>query len=104
MRIGIVGAGPAGLYLAYRLRRLDPGLTRVTDLWAFEDCDLLVGADGVHSVVRQALAERFRPRVEILTNRFAWYGTTKAFATLTLTVRTNERVRSWLTTTATARG
>ena len=32
----------------------------------------------------------FQPRVEWLTNKFAWYGTAKVFDCLTLTFRTNE--------------
>ena len=47
--------------------------------------DLVVGADGVNSMVRGALA--FRPRIEWLTNKFVWYGTTKLFDCLTLTFR-----------------
>ncbi|HSA71966.1 MAG TPA: FAD-dependent monooxygenase, partial [Burkholderiales bacterium] len=52
--------------------------------------DLLVGADGVNSMVRRSLAERLQPRIRYLTNKFAWYGTTKAFDCLTLTFRESE--------------
>jgi benzoate-CoA ligase family protein len=52
--------------------------------------DLVVGADGVNSVVRRLLADRLQPRIRYLTNKFAWYGTTKAFDCLTLTFRENE--------------
>ncbi len=52
--------------------------------------DLVVGADGVNSAVRRALAARLRPRIRYLTNKFAWYGTPKAFDCLTLTFRQNE--------------
>lgn len=52
--------------------------------------DLVVGADGVNSMVRRSLAGRLRPRIRYLTNKFAWYGTTKAFECLTLTFRENE--------------
>lgn len=55
--------------------------------------DLVVGADGVNSVVRCALADRLQPHVRYLTNKFAWYGTTKAFDCLTLTFRRNEHGR-----------
>ncbi|TMH67221.1 MAG: monooxygenase, partial [Betaproteobacteria bacterium] len=37
---------------------------------AFTDCDLIVGADGVNSVVRTAYANTFRPTIEWLTNKF----------------------------------
>jgi 2-polyprenyl-6-methoxyphenol hydroxylase-like FAD-dependent oxidoreductase len=52
--------------------------------------DLVVGADGSNSLVRNALAAQFAPRVEMLTNRFAWYGTAQPFDCLTLTFRHNE--------------
>jgi 2-polyprenyl-6-methoxyphenol hydroxylase-like FAD-dependent oxidoreductase len=50
-----------------------------------EGVDLLVGADGVNSVVRTRLP--FAPQVEVLTNKFVWYGTTRVFECLTLTFR-----------------
>ncbi len=59
-------------------------------LTAFNGFDLVVGADGVNSVVRRLHAERFRPRIEHLTNKFAWYGTEQTFECLTLTFRSNE--------------
>ena len=52
--------------------------------------DLVVGADGVNSAVRRSLAGRLQPRIRYLTNKFAWYGTTKAFDCLTLTFRQND--------------
>jgi 2-polyprenyl-6-methoxyphenol hydroxylase-like FAD-dependent oxidoreductase len=52
--------------------------------------DLVVGADGSNSLVRAALQEEFQPEIELLTNRFAWYGTTQPFDCLTLTFRGNE--------------
>ncbi len=53
-------------------------------------CDLLVGADGLNSLVRRALEKEFEPQVDWLTNRFAWYGTRQLFDCLTLTFRANE--------------
>src|SRR5256885_15132747 len=52
--------------------------------------DLLVGADGVNSMVRKANEQVFKPRMELLTNKFAWYGTRQLFECLTLTFRENE--------------
>src|SRR5512134_1493318 len=47
--------------------------------------DLVVGADGLNSVVRQGRA--FAPQIEWLSNRFVWYGTAQRFDCLTLTFR-----------------
>jgi 2-polyprenyl-6-methoxyphenol hydroxylase-like FAD-dependent oxidoreductase len=50
--------------------------------------DLAVGADGLNSVVRQG--KGFEPRIELLGNRFVWYGTAQRFECLTLTFRESE--------------
>ena len=44
--------------------------------------DLVVGADGVNSLVRRSLADELGASLRLLTNRFAWFGTTKRFETL----------------------
>lgn len=51
--------------------------------------DWVVGADGVNSFVRKQLEGAFRPKVEVLTNKFVWYGTPQVFECLTLTFREN---------------
>jgi 2-polyprenyl-6-methoxyphenol hydroxylase-like FAD-dependent oxidoreductase len=52
--------------------------------------DLIVGADGVNSLVRRTYEKELGASVAFLTNRFAWYGTTKRFETLTQTFRRNQ--------------
>ena len=47
--------------------------------------DLLVGADGVNSLVRRSYEREFGATTRLLTNRFAWFGTSKPFETLTQT-------------------
>ncbi len=54
------------------------------------DADLIVGADGINSVLRKQNEAAFRPRIEVLTNKFVWYGTPRLFECLTLTFRENE--------------
>jgi 2-polyprenyl-6-methoxyphenol hydroxylase-like FAD-dependent oxidoreductase len=57
----------------------------IDDVAALGKVDLIVGADGVNSQVRRSREEAFGTTVNLLTNRFAWFGTTKRFAALTHT-------------------
>ncbi len=59
----------------------------VASLDEVADADLVIGADGVNSLVRRAHEVKFGATVEFLTNRFAWFGTTKRFETLTQSFR-----------------
>jgi anthraniloyl-CoA monooxygenase len=62
--------------------------TEVEDIDALaHDCDLLVGADGVGSAVRERYAEEFRPAIGRGRNKYIWYGTRRLFHGLTLTFR-----------------
>jgi 2-polyprenyl-6-methoxyphenol hydroxylase-like FAD-dependent oxidoreductase len=53
--------------------------------------DLVVGADGVNSLVRRTYADAFGASARLLGNRFAWFGTTKRFETLTQTFVSTEQ-------------
>src|SRR5215470_7682096 len=54
------------------------------------NCDLLVGADGVNSTLRQAFVEKFQPTLSTRPNKYIWYGTNHLFHGLTLTFREND--------------
>jgi 2-polyprenyl-6-methoxyphenol hydroxylase-like FAD-dependent oxidoreductase len=51
------------------------------------DCDLLVGADGANSVVRDTWADKFGTQSNTLKNFFAWYGVETTYPSHTLTFR-----------------
>jgi 2-polyprenyl-6-methoxyphenol hydroxylase-like FAD-dependent oxidoreductase len=76
--------------LQQRLRsvRINPDFSHVvTSLDKFGDADLVVGADGVNSLVRRSFADGFGASVSPLANHFAWFGTAKVYDTLTQTFR-----------------
>ncbi len=52
---------------------------------AFDNRDLIVGADGVNSIVRRAFEGEFKTSLHYGDNKFVWYGTSKPFETLTQT-------------------
>ena len=65
---------------------VEPSYQRaVKSLGELGKVDLVVGADGVNSLVRRSNENRFGASVRLLTNRFAWFGTDKRFETLTQT-------------------
>lgn len=60
---------------------------RLESLAELGSFDLIVGADGVNSSIRNLLTDGFKPKAHELTNRFIWYGTGQPFDTLSLTFR-----------------
>jgi 2-polyprenyl-6-methoxyphenol hydroxylase-like FAD-dependent oxidoreductase len=96
-RIAIDGIGFAAIgrlellaLLAARARavgvepRYRHAITRLEEL---READLVVGADGVNSLVRHSHSDAFGSTVTELRNRFAWFGTQRHFPTLTQTFR-----------------
>jgi anthraniloyl-CoA monooxygenase len=65
--------------------------TEVSDIEALaSSSDLLVGADGINSTVRQKYEQFFEPSLSVRTNKYIWYGTNQLFHGLTLTFRETE--------------
>ncbi len=63
----------------------------VTDVDSLvENSDLVVGADGVNSELRQRFSEFFQPSLSTRHNKYIWYGTHQLFHGLTLTFRETE--------------
>lgn len=61
--------------------------TEITSIEQMGKADLVVGANGAFSWLREENQEKFGTTVDWRPNRFIWYGTTKAFNSLTLTFR-----------------
>jgi 2-polyprenyl-6-methoxyphenol hydroxylase-like FAD-dependent oxidoreductase len=59
--------------------------TPVQSLDQLRDYDLIVAADGLNSLLRRSFEGDFGFSVSYSTNKFAWYGTSKTFATLSQT-------------------
>jgi 2-polyprenyl-6-methoxyphenol hydroxylase-like FAD-dependent oxidoreductase len=70
-------AAAAGVALHYEMP-----ISSVDDLVGY---DLIVAADGLNSLVRRAIEGDFGTSLSYSANKFAWYGTTKRFETLSQT-------------------
>ncbi|HYV02149.1 MAG TPA: FAD-dependent monooxygenase, partial [Actinomycetota bacterium] len=62
----------------------------VADLAKFRRADLVVGADGVNSLVRLTHEEVFRPTLDVHRTKFAWFGTDLVFNAFTFIFRETE--------------
>jgi len=102
-RITARGHGFAGIARASLIRILQRraealGVRLITgsefaDPAAWDDRDLVVGADGSNSAVRRAHEERFAPVVRESSNRYLWLGSTRRFDAFTFAFR--ETAHGW---------
>ena len=93
--VGFSAVGRLELLRLLRRRAEDAGVAVEFDrpigaLGELDGAELIVGADGANSLVRRTYERDFGATVRLLTNRFAWYGTTQRFETLTQTFRRSE--------------
>ena len=65
--------------------------TEITSLEQVGDADLIVGANGAFSWIRDENEDKFGTSVDWRPNKFIWYGTSKPFDTLTLTFRETDK-------------
>lgn len=61
--------------------------TEIKSLEQFKDADLIVGANGAFSWIRSENEDKFGSSYDWRPNKFMWYGTSKIFDSLSLTVR-----------------
>lgn len=73
-----------GVEIEYQHEVKDP------DAHLREDWDLILGADGVNSLVRDRFSEHFGPQIDWRPNRFVWLGTTFPFQAFTFYFQKNE--------------
>ena len=64
--------------------------SEIGDPAALRGFDLVIGADGVNSTVRERYRKAFRPHIEHRRNRFLWLGTTRPFDAFTFDFTENE--------------
>lgn len=57
--------------------------TEVDSLARLGDADVIVGADGAHSMIRNLIPEAFGPSVDMRHNKYIWFGTDRVFEDFT---------------------
>jgi len=56
---------------------------RIGDLSELDRCDVIVGADGINSLVRETFKEQFKPLLALKANKFTWLGSTRPLEAFT---------------------
>ncbi len=79
---GFAGCSRLALLNILQRRCQDVGVTvhyqaPVDGLSCFADCDVIVGADGINSRIRESFKEHFQPSLSLKANKFTWLGSTR---------------------------
>jgi 2-polyprenyl-6-methoxyphenol hydroxylase-like FAD-dependent oxidoreductase len=90
--VGFTAIARLRLLEILRQRAMSVGATLVNsrvvrDLSELGEADLVIGADGVNSLVRKTHEPEFGTEITLLENRFAWFGATRPFDYLTQTFK-----------------
>jgi anthraniloyl-CoA monooxygenase len=62
----------------------------IHDLSAFEDADLIVGADGINGLVRRTHADHFKPQTLVHPTKYVWFGSDLSLDAFTFIFRRNQ--------------
>ena len=94
--VGFSAIGRLDLLKVLQTRAHEAGVTAHYDMAVqsidqFADYDLIVAADGLNSLVRRSFEGDFGTSLSYSSNKFAWYGTSKRFDTLSQTFVATER-------------
>jgi 2-polyprenyl-6-methoxyphenol hydroxylase-like FAD-dependent oxidoreductase len=94
--VGFSSIGRLDLLKILQQRVRDAGVaprydTLVQSMDQLKGYDLIVAADGLNSLVRRSFEREFGASISQSSNKFAWYGTTKRFETLSQTFVATER-------------
>ncbi len=86
--VGFSAIGRLHLLQLLQQRALDMGVLpkygcRIDTLEAFDDADLIIGADGLSSVVRASDRSGFGESLGTMSNRFAWFAASRPYDALT---------------------
>ncbi|MEQ9198974.1 MAG: FAD-dependent monooxygenase [Rhodospirillales bacterium] len=88
--IGFAAIGRLQLLQLLQARAASAGVQpewnrQLADLDELQEADLIIGADGLNSLVRQSDPRAFGESLDYLENRFVWYGVDREFDALTQT-------------------
>ena len=64
--------------------------SEISNIDNYRDADLVLGSDGVNSIVRETYYEHFQPTVDIRKTKFVWLGTNQKFDAFTFIFKSND--------------